>query len=76
MMKIHTAMAERYRANLKRLRAKRGLSQPALAALMGISEGYLYQLERGLRLPSLTMIETTAVALGTDVSALLKEPTT
>jgi transcriptional regulator with XRE-family HTH domain len=71
-MKVHDVMADRYRANTRKLREKRGLSQAALAKIMGVSDQYFQQLETGGRNPSRNMIEKTANALGVDPSALMK----
>jgi transcriptional regulator with XRE-family HTH domain len=56
---------------LKALRAKRGLTQKALAERAGISHGYLARLETARHDPSLTILEKLAKALHVDVRKLL-----
>ncbi|MEO3755011.1 helix-turn-helix transcriptional regulator [Streptomyces sp. B6B3] len=61
----------------KRLRAareKQGRSQVAVAGLCGITVDYLSQIERGLKLPSLTVLSSLAREVGTPLSVLLGEP--
>lgn len=71
--KVHRTIHERFRVNVKALREKQGLSQPAMAAIMGINAEYYGQMERGFRNPSLEMMEIAARALDVDVSRLIKE---
>ena len=56
---------------LKALRAKRGLTQKALAERAGISHGYLARLETARQDSSLTILEKLAKALHVDVRKLL-----
>lgn len=70
-----TPLDERYRINLARLREERKMTRDALAALMDCSDQYLYQLEAGIRSPSMIMVARTAKALKVDPSELLKETT-
>jgi transcriptional regulator with XRE-family HTH domain len=56
---------------MKRLRLDSGLTHRALAGAAGIDPGYLSQLERGLREPSLTVLQSVAIALGADLSVRL-----
>lgn len=57
---------------LKALRAKRGLTQKALAERAGISHGYLARLETARQDPSLTVLEKLAKALGVKLETLVK----
>ena len=50
--------------NLKRLRADLGLSQEAFADQIGIHRTYVSGLERGVRNPTILLLEKIAVALG------------
>jgi len=58
-------------ANLRRLRAKRGLSQEALADKAGIHRTYIGSVERAERNVSIDNICRLAWALGVDVRELL-----
>jgi transcriptional regulator with XRE-family HTH domain len=58
-------------ANLRRLRARRGLSQEALADRAGIHRTYLGSVERAERNISIDNICRLAWALGVDVRNLL-----
>ena len=61
----------RFAANVRRLRAKKKLSQKALADKVGISVSYVSMLERGQRSPPLETIEKMAKALGVPPANLL-----
>jgi transcriptional regulator with XRE-family HTH domain len=59
--------------NVKKARLARGLSQESLAAEAGIDRTYISGIERGLRNPSLDLIERLAGALDVDAQALMGE---
>ncbi len=61
----------RFAGNVRRLRAKKKLSQKALADKVGCSVSYVSMLERGQRSPPLETIEKVAKALGVPPSGLL-----
>jgi transcriptional regulator with XRE-family HTH domain len=61
----------RFAGNVRRLRAKKKLSQKALADKVGISVSYVSMLERGQRSPPLETIEKMAKALGVPPPTLL-----
>jgi len=61
----------RFATNVRRLRAKKKLSQKALADKVGISVSYVSMLERGQRSPPLETIEKMAKALGVPPATLL-----
>ena len=61
----------RFAGNVKRLRAKKKLSQKALADKVGISVSYVSMLERGQRSPPLETIEKMAKALSVSPAQLL-----
>lgn len=63
--------AEMFGDAMKRLREKRGFTQEALAHEAGITSSYAGQVERGQRVPSLTVILKIARALKVDASELL-----
>lgn len=58
-------------AEVKNLREDAGLSIRRLAAAAGIDDGYLSQVERGIREPSLTVLVAVATALGGEASVRL-----
>lgn len=57
--------------NLRRLRAARELNQEDFATDSGFDRGYISGVERGVRNPSILVLERIAQALGVDVSELL-----
>lgn len=59
--------------NLRTLRARDGLSQEALADLVGLHRTYVGSVERSERNVSLDNIEKLALALKVDISNLLAE---
>jgi transcriptional regulator with XRE-family HTH domain len=63
--------AELFGAQLRELREGRGESQRSLAALTGITYAYISEMERGLKVPSLTTIIRLAVALECEVTDLV-----
>jgi transcriptional regulator with XRE-family HTH domain len=58
--------------NVRRVRAKRGLTQEQFAELSGFSQQYLSGLERGRRNPTVVTIYELACALGVSHLELLK----
>lgn len=56
---------------LRELRQKRGVTQEQLSIATGMTEGYISNMERGLKVPSLTTILRIAVALKCKPSALV-----
>ncbi len=62
---------ELFGARLRELREDRGESQRSLAALTGITYPYISEMERGLKVPSLTTIIRLAAALESDVVDLV-----
>jgi transcriptional regulator with XRE-family HTH domain len=58
--------------NLKILRASRGLSQEALADLVGLHRTYIGSVERGERNISIDNLERIAVAFDISLSQLLE----
>jgi transcriptional regulator with XRE-family HTH domain len=57
---------------LRELRTKRNLSQTALAELCGSNHPFISELERGVKVPSLTMILRLAEALECRVYEMVK----
>ncbi len=58
---------------IKKLRLNRGYTQSAFARELGISAGYLSQLEMGLRKPSRALIQRVADNFGASLDYLLRE---
>jgi transcriptional regulator with XRE-family HTH domain len=56
---------------LRELRQKYGVTQEQLSAATGLTEGYISNMERGLKVPSLTTILRLAVALDCRVTELV-----
>lgn len=65
-MNINTQLGMRIRY----LRKKKGLSQEDLALDSGINKNYLSDLERGMRNPTVNILEKLAVTLGVSLSDL------
>ena len=63
--------AARFADNLRRARAKSGLSQTQLAKAAGISHSEIYRLEAGTREPRLGTLVNLGRALGIDGADLL-----
>ena len=59
--------------NLRRLRAERGVTQEDFAADSGFDRGYISGVERGVRNPSIDVLERIAKALAVDVMDLLDQ---
>jgi transcriptional regulator with XRE-family HTH domain len=53
---------------------RRGRTRVAVAQLAGISEDYLYEIERGLKVPSVSTLYKLARILSVPISALFSEP--
>jgi transcriptional regulator with XRE-family HTH domain len=56
---------------LRELRQKYGVTQEQLSVTTGLTEGYISNMERGLKVPSLTTILRVAVALRCKVTELV-----
>lgn len=57
--------------NVRRLRAGREITQEDFATDSGFDRGYISGVERGVRNPSILVLERIATALGVDVVDLL-----
>lgn len=60
-------------ANLRTLRQERGLSQEAMADLLGVHRTYMGGIERGERNLTLKTVERLATTLGIDPLQLLRQ---
>ena len=58
--------------NLKKVRTGKGMSQGDIAKELGVSRGYLSNIEHGKMNPTLTTIVNLAKALGVTSDALIK----
>jgi transcriptional regulator with XRE-family HTH domain len=63
---------ERLARNLRLLRQAKGLSQEVFAEEADLHRSYISDLERGVRNPSLTVIDKLARALGVPAGRLLE----
>ncbi len=66
---------QRVGANLRRLRTERGLSQEAFAFECGLHRTYISGVERGIRNPTVRVLEEIALALQVPTWRLLEEGT-
>lgn len=73
---MEEALAKRLGANLRRHRARLGLSQEAFADVVGVHRTYLGAVERGERNLTLRSVERIADTLGVDALDLLQDPET
>jgi transcriptional regulator with XRE-family HTH domain len=62
---------ELFRARLRELREQRGETQRSLADLMGMKHPYISEMERGLKVPTLTTLIRLAVALECEITDLV-----
>jgi transcriptional regulator with XRE-family HTH domain len=65
------AEGEVFGRRLRELRQKYGVTQQQLSTATGLTEGYISNMERGLKVPSLTTILRLAVALGCKVTEIV-----
>ncbi|HYC89087.1 MAG TPA: helix-turn-helix transcriptional regulator [Thermoanaerobaculia bacterium] len=59
-------------ARLREMRAERGLTQPEIAARIGTSASNISDLERGIKVPTLTTVARLADALDCNVTDLVR----
>lgn len=64
------AEAEVFGQRLREVRQSRNVTQDALALTSGLTKAYISDMERGLKVPSLTTILRLAVALDCKVTTL------
>jgi len=62
----------RFGARLREMRLARGLTQPQIAALVGTSASNISDLERGIKVPTLTTVARLANELECNVSELVE----
>lgn len=64
---------KRFGLNLRNLREQKGWSQEKLAEKSGLHRTYISGLERGIRNPTIDILQEVANALGVTPSDLLKD---
>ena len=64
--------SEKLGNNLKRLRTKKGISQGDIARSIGVSRGFVSNIENGKTNPTLATIARLANAIGVSTDELLK----
>ena len=65
-------ISEKLGENMKKVRAKKKLSQGALARLLEVDKGYISNIESGNKNPTLATIQRLANALSVSADELLK----
>lgn len=65
----------RFGKNVRALREKSGLSQDEFAEMARVHRTYQSGIERGLRAPTIIVVERIAAALGVDPGTLFSDPT-
>lgn len=63
---------EVFGARLRELREERGITQRALGELMGVKYPYISEMERGVKVPSLTTLLRLAVASECEVTEVVE----
>ena len=66
-------LQQRFGALVRKRRNAAALSQEALADKAGLHPTYISMLERGIRMPSLGVVERLARALGSTMASLMGE---
>lgn len=69
----HASLRKSFGERVRRLRARRGLTQQKLAERSGLHETHISRIERGLREPRLTTIFLVAQGLRVKVAELFEE---
>jgi len=64
--------AEKIGNNLKRIRTEKGITQGDIAKSLGVSRGFVSNLENGKTNPTLATITKLATAIGVTTDQLLK----
>ena len=73
MFALRLDVRKRVGLNLKKFRLERGLSQEALAFDCGLHRTYISGVERGVRNPTVLVLEQIAMALKVPTPRLLEE---
>jgi transcriptional regulator with XRE-family HTH domain len=72
MLGIMKSEAEKLGKNLKRIRTEKGISQGDIAKSLGVSRGFVSNIENGKTNPTLATISRLANAIGVTSDELLK----
>lgn len=64
--------SEKLGKNLKRIRTKKGITQGDIARFLGVSRGFVSNIENGKTNPTLATIARLANAIGASTDELLK----
>lgn len=64
-------LCQRFGINVRRVRKEAGHSQEEFADLAGVARSYMSDVERGVRNPTLKVVERMAKALGVEPARLL-----
>jgi len=65
-------ISEQLGKNMKRIRAKKNMSQGDIARALEVDRGYISNIENGKKNPTLATIQKLANALGVSAAELLK----
>jgi len=65
-------ISEQLGKNMKRIRAKKGMSQGDIARALKVDRGYISNIENGKKNPTIATIQKLANALGVSADELLK----
>ncbi|MFF2909182.1 helix-turn-helix domain-containing protein [Paenibacillus sp. NPDC057934] len=68
-------ISEAVGSQIKVLRQERGISQEKLALIAGVNTSYVGQIERGIRSPTIDMLDKIAQALEVDIVELFRSET-
>lgn len=64
-------LCQRFGTNVKRVRKRAGISQEALADMASVARSYMSDVERGVRNPTLGVVERIVSALDVSAASLL-----
>lgn len=68
-------ISEAVGSQIRVLRQERGISQEKLALIAGVNTSYVGQIERGIRSPTIDMLDKIAQALEVDIVELFRSKT-
>lgn len=68
-----TDISKKFGKKVREIRLKKKLSQGGVAKILKVHRSYVSGIERGVRNPSLKVIERIANALGVDIEEIIKK---